>query len=130
MKAQDYLDAIKLKLTISPSIREIAVVQERGLEDRGFFRARLRLVNDDFVEVTEFFVIDLEQVQTVDYRYQWMDSGKQRLRKRWDNAGHHPDLPNFPHHVHVGDEDTAEPGHAMGIVAFIDILERALGETA
>jgi hypothetical protein len=129
MKAQAYLDAIKLKLTTSPIIKEAHVVQERSLEDRGFFRARLRLANDDFVEIAEFFVIDLGQVQTVEYRYQWMDSDKQHPRKRWDNAGHYPNLPNFPHHVHNGDEDTIRPGHPMGIVAFIDVLEHAVGET-
>ena len=127
MKAQDYLDAIKLKLTTSPIIKEAHVVQERSLEDRGFFRARLRLVNDDFVEITEFFVIHQGQVQTVEYRYQWMDSDKQRLRKRWDNASHYPNLPNFPHHVHIGDEDRVESGQPMGSVALIDVLEHAIG---
>ncbi len=130
MKVQAYLDAIKLKLATSPSIKEAHVVQERGLEDRGFFRARLHLVNADFVEVAEFFVIALGEIQTVEYRYQWMDPSRQRLRKRWDNAGHYPDLPNFPHHVHIGDTDTVEPGHPMGVVAFIDVLERTIGETA
>ncbi len=129
MKAQDYLDAIKLKLATSPIVREADVVQERSLEDRGFFRARLRLVNDDFVEVAEFFVIDQGQVETVEYRYQWMDSDQRRLRKRWDNAGHYPGLPNFPHHVHIEEENTVEPGQPMGIAAFIDALERALGGT-
>ncbi len=127
MKAQAYLDAIKLKLTISPIIKEADVVQERSLGDRGFFRARLRLVNADFVEVAEFFVIDQGQVQTVEYRYQWMDPSKKHLRRRWDNAVHYPELPGFPHHVHIGDEKRVEPGSLMGIVDLIDVLEHAMG---
>jgi hypothetical protein len=35
------------------------------------------------------------------YRYQWMDTPQQVLRKRWDNMEHFPDLPNFSHQVRV-----------------------------
>jgi hypothetical protein len=130
VKAQTYLDAILLKLTTSLIIKSVEVVQERSLEDRGFVRVRLRLVNDDFVEVAEFFVIAQGQVQTVEYRYQWMDPDQKHLRKRWDNARHYPDLPNFPHHVHVEDENTVEPGHPMGIVELIEVLEHTIGKSA
>ncbi|NIA12024.1 MAG: hypothetical protein GWP10_20460 [Nitrospiraceae bacterium] len=35
-----------------------------------------------------------------DYSYHWQKGDK--LIKRWDNAPHHKELPNFPHHVHEG----------------------------
>ena len=34
------------------------------------------------------------------YRYQYIRTGKAIFR--YDNAPHHPNLPNFPHHKHVG----------------------------
>ncbi len=37
-----------------------------------------------------------------EYSYHWQIKGK--LVKRWDNAPHHKDLPNFPHHVHEGNQ--------------------------
>lgn len=126
MDIQAYLAAIKLKLVISPIVSEAEVMQERSLEDRGFFRARLRLTNADFVEVAEFFIMEQAQVRTVEYRYQWMDSSKQVLRKRWDNAAHYPGLPGFPHHMHVGSENRVEPGSPLGIVELVDILEQEI----
>ncbi len=126
MDVQSYFDTIKFKLATSPVIKKIHVVQEQGLENAGFFRARLDLENGDFVEVAEFFMIAQGQSQTIEYRYQWMNSSKQRLRKRWDNAAHHPGLPNFPHHVHIGDDKRVEPGNSMSIISLINMLENEI----
>jgi len=35
-----------------------------------------------------------------EYSYHWQKDGK--MIRRWDNAPHHKDLSNFPHHVHDG----------------------------
>ena len=58
------------------------------------------------------------------YRYQWMDETQSVLRKRWDNVEHFPELPNFPHHVHVGEEEHVEPGQAMSIMELIAFVEQ------
>jgi len=130
MDAQDYLDTIKLTLTTSDLVREVQIVREQCLENAGFFRARLRLQNDDFLEVSEYFIIDSETIRTVQYRYQWMDSGQQNLRKRWDNATHHHEMINFPHHVHVGPGDQVEPGQSISITVLIEMLEREIDALA
>lgn len=122
MDIQRYLDAVKLKLAVSPIVSEAEIVQEQSQEDRGFFRARLRLANTDFVEVAEYFIMVDDQVRTAEYRYQWMDSSQQLLRKRLDNAAHYPELANAPHHVHVGNENKVEPGMPLGVIEFIDML--------
>lgn len=126
MGAQEYLDAIKLALATSELVTEAHILQERVLENTGFFRARLRLRNDDFLEISEYFNINRGTVQTVQYRYQWMDSNRRNLRKRWDNAPHHPELTNFPHHVHIGNDTQVEPGQLMGIIVFIEMLEHEI----
>ncbi|OIO90253.1 MAG: hypothetical protein AUK03_13345 [Anaerolineae bacterium CG2_30_64_16] len=123
MDAAAYLETIKLTLASSPVVRSVVIMQERSLPDQGFFRARLTLQNDDFVEVTEYFVVERGRVRTVEYRYQWMDATQQMLRKRWDNAEHHRSTPSFPHHVHVGDEDRVEPGRVLGIMELIGVIE-------
>jgi len=124
MNAQEHLDAIKLALATSDLTKEVQIVREYSLEDAGFFRARLRLRNDDYLEVSEYFTIVSEAVNIVQYRYQWMDSGKQNLRKRWDNARHHPELANYPHHVHVGAADQVEPGQQMSVIELIEMIGR------
>jgi len=119
----DYLDNIKTKILISPAVKSLAIITERVLADRDYFCARLTLANDDFLEVSEYFVVVSEKCSTIEYRYQWMDGSRQRLIKRWDNAEHFPKLPNFPHHIHVGSETEVIPGICLSIMALIDLLE-------
>jgi hypothetical protein len=60
------------------------------------------------------------------YRYQYIRAGEAVLR--YDNAPHHPDLPGFPHHKHVGKErlSAAEPTLSQ----VLDEVASLLGEKA
>ena len=126
MDPREYLAEIKAKLVVSSAVSSIAVVEERALPDRGYFRARLMLSNGDLLEVAEYFVVEEERCVTKCYRYQWMNESQQVLRKRWDNVEHFPDLPNFPHHIHVGEESRVEPGRSLSIVELVDVIEQEL----
>jgi hypothetical protein len=123
MDLDQYIGAVKSKLNASPIIASIEIVDERVVLNRGYFRARLILINTDFLEIAESFRIQNDQHITLDYRYQWMDISKQILRKRWDSVKHFPNLSNFPHHVHIGSESNVEPGQSWNIVEFIGFME-------
>jgi len=127
MDLEQYITAVKAKLADSPIIAAIEIVDERILLNRGYFRARLTLTNSDFLEIAESFTFQDDQLITLDYRYQWMDAAKQALRKRWDSVKHFPDLPDFPHHVHIGSESNVEPGSSRNILEFIGFMEFELG---
>jgi Family of unknown function (DUF6516) len=129
MAPQDYLTEIKAKLITGSIIISITVVEEYALPDRGYFRARLGLSNDDFLEVAQYFVLEDGMCVTRRYRYQWMDQSQQVLRKRWDNVEHYPHLPNFPYHIHVGEESIVEPGQLVSIIELLDILEQELSSS-
>ncbi len=120
---RDCLEDIKTKIVMSVVVKSMTIVAERALADRGYFRARMWLINDDFLEVSEYFIVEPDGCSTVEYRYQWMDNSKQRLIKRWDNAEHFPDLTNFPHHIHVGSDTNVIPGTVVSIIELIDLLE-------
>ncbi len=126
MLPQSYLLEIKARLVTSPNVVTIEILEEYALSDRGYFRAHLTLSNNDFLEVAEYFVVEQQRRVTKRYRYQWMDGPKQILKKRWDNAPHFPKLPNFPHHVHVGDESQVEPSHSLSILELIQIIEQEI----
>lgn len=126
MKAKDCLEKIKARLILSGVVRSIAIVTERALDNRGYFRARMGLANGDFLEVSEYFLAGPNGCATIEYRHQWMDSAKTRLIRRWDNARHFPELANFPHHIHVASETNAVPGTVMSIIELIDFLEAEL----
>jgi hypothetical protein len=127
MNLYQYIAVVKEKLTGSPIIAFIEIVDERILLNRGYIRIRLTLTNTDFVEIAESFTIQDDRLITLDYRYQWMDASKQILKKRWDSVKHFPGLPNFPHHVHIGSECNVEPGLSRNILEFIDFMESELG---
>lgn len=126
MIIEDYLTIIKVKLLTSPAIQSFVIVKERIILNQGYFRARLTLTNGDFCEIVEFFTVQNQTCVTESYRYQWMDATKQQLRKRWDNVEHFPDLPNFPHHVHILEETHVHPSQSRNIIEIIDYLEEAL----
>lgn len=123
MDAQQYLTEIKFRLIASPIVETFSIVEERDLADRGYFRTRITLANADFLEIAEYFVIISGQPQPERYRYQWMDSTRQILRRRWDNVPHFPDLPNFPHHVHIDAENNVQTSMARGTTEFLTFLQ-------
>jgi Family of unknown function (DUF6516) len=123
MDLEEYIAQVKARLNESAIVVYLEVVDARILLNRGYFRARLSLSNGDFLEVAESFALQDNRRVTLDYRYQWMDGAKQTLRKRWDSVKHFPDLPNFPHHVHVGDEANVEAGICLSILEFVDLME-------
>ena len=54
------------------------------------------------LEFAEAVIIERYRPVRLAYRYQYIRAGETVFR--YDNARHHPGLPNFPHHQHVGNE--------------------------
>lgn len=121
-----YLSQIELALVGSPVIAEYYVVRSWANTDDGYLRLRATLANGDFLEAAEYFVLDRDQILTIDYHHQWMDGHKQVLRRRWDSAPDHPELDNFPHHIHLGSETRVIPGHPLSLIELLNILEDEL----
>ncbi len=120
---EQYLEEIKTKLLLSRIVASLSISSERTFLNRGYFRARLRLSNGDFLEVSEYFILQAGQCVTQEYRYQWMDASQKQLIKRWDNAEHFPGLPHFPHHSHIGSETNVVPGTCLSIIQLLSLIE-------
>ena len=65
-----YLEDVKARLAASACIARIDVIAERLIQERGYFRVRLVLVNGDFLELSEYFLIRQDKPETLEYRYQ------------------------------------------------------------
>lgn len=129
MDPESYLMELKVRLAVSNFIQSIEIVDERiVLSNRGYFRARIILANGDFLEVSEYFLCEEEKCFPKTSRYQWMDGWMDReqkqLIKRWDNAEHFPDLPGFPHHIHLGPGDLVKPSESLSILGLLDMIEK------
>ncbi len=118
----EYVLQLETQLALSPIVISFTIVEEKVWPDRGYIRIRMTLSNKDFLQVAEYFVVQDDKCVPHRYRYQWMDGERQELRKRWDNVEHHPDLPNFPHHVHIGEDKRVEPSERLNIVQLLDVL--------
>lgn len=126
MTAQFYLNQIKSELITNSIVLSFSIVEEQDMEERGYLRARLTLINGDFLEVAEYFMITNNICKTVRYRYQWMDQSQKILRRRWDNVPHFPKLPNFPHHTHIDSEENVHPSECLNILQLLLLLESEL----
>lgn len=76
------------------------------------------------LEFTEKIAVESSRVKKQSYRYQYVQDGKTIFR--YDNADHHPNLPNYPHHKHVGRKilSAIEPSLSQVLDEIHDLLNQ------
>lgn len=126
MTTDEYVAAIHLALVESSVVTSYTVVRQRVTSQSGHVRIRINLVNNDFLESSEFFKLTSAGIEVADYRHQWMDGDHTVLRKRWDSAPHYPNLENAPHHYHDGSEEAVRPGQPMSIQEVLTVIAREI----
>jgi hypothetical protein len=73
-------------------------------------------VEDEYLKIVIYFADgsnlrvteEWEEGILVKYSYYWLTPDN-RLKIGWDNAPHHVQLENFPHHKHVGQQTNRQP---------------------
>jgi len=119
--AGDYLSHLKALIALNPQVVHWRVVREEAQGNMGLFRYRLTLRSGGLLEMFERFQVVEGRLHVAKYSFHWQDADG-RLRKRWDNAAHHPEVPTHPHHVHDGAEAEVlphEPISAEGVLAIL-----------
>jgi hypothetical protein len=76
------------------------------------------LVDDSRLEIRDYLFIDNKRT----YAYQWMESDN-RLRMRWDNAPHWPEISTTPHHCHIPGEDAPRSSTVTNLEALMLFLQ-------
>lgn len=123
-----YLRILNAALASYQWVRSVRVLRCDVLETEHLqiltYRFRVILNDDSVLELMERVLAsrDAPDPETTTYRFHWQDRNGTLIR-RWDCAPHFPRLPGFPHHIHVGHEDTVLPGSSMnglGVLAEID----------
>ena len=119
--AADHLAYLKALIVAHPRVVHWTVVREEAQGDLGLFRYRLSLLGGDLLELFERFQVAEEAVRVTSYSLHWQDADG-RLRKRWDNAAHHPEVATHPHHVHDGAEERVLAHGPMSAEAVLAII--------
>jgi len=124
MNPIDYVESVKARLSTDSIVIRFDVIREFANLGEGFIRVRAILTNGDILDSSEF-VRQSDTLEIISYRYQWLDKDKKHIR-RWDNALHYPNLENFPHHIHTG-ENEVTPGTPTDIFAILDEIAKIIG---
>ncbi len=106
--ADDYLAHIKALIALNRQVIHWTVLREEVQGDVGLFRYRLMLRDGALLDMFERFQVAGERLLVTKYSFHWQSAGGV-LRKRWDNAAHHPEMPTHPHHVHDGADANVLP---------------------
>ncbi len=72
-------------------------------KQRGSIKGRLRFYDGSLLEFYEFVRGRDEQIVKSRYGYHYQNSADE-LIFRYDNVYHHPHVPTYPHHKHVGNK--------------------------
>jgi hypothetical protein len=89
-----YLDDVDGAFLLSPVVRSVQVREREERLQEGFIRLRATLSNGDLLEAFEFVVATSNALQTRTYRIHWQH-GDGQLKRRWDNAPHHKEVPTL-----------------------------------
>jgi len=119
--AADYLHHVKAIILGSPHVMNIEIVREEALDELGLFRFRLKLSDSSLLELFERFLVKGGNVQVLKYSFHWQTVDGQ-LRRRWDNAAHHPEILTHPYHIHEGSEKNVLPGETMSTEKVVSLI--------
>ncbi|GMV32434.1 hypothetical protein FBQ83_07385 [Chloroflexi bacterium CFX5] len=125
MSPEDYLASIINRISESDFIANSQTLREYSNPNRAHLRMRLTFTNNTYLEFYEYIEhSDDERIYVKSYSYHWADQNN-RLIRRWDNARHFPNMDNFPHHIHLT-EDEVIPGKPVNIFNVLDEIEKII----
>ena len=125
MKIAEYFETIKDHLFIVSFVADFKISKQVDRSKNGHFRARVTFTDNNQLEFSEFVEQNADdEIQVVTYSYHWSDENDSLIR-RWDNTPHFPKIKNFPHHIHVKEDDVIS-GKPIDIFGVLDEIEKTL----
>jgi len=118
---------IKAVILGSPHVVNIEIVREEVLDKLGLFRFRIKFIDGSFLEIFERFSVQEGSVEVSKYSFHWQSNDGQ-LRRRWDNAAHHPEISTYPYHIHEGSERNVILGEAINAEKVLSLIAEEIGD--
>ncbi len=101
------------------SIEEVSYATKKGIEE---YKAKLLLKDGTSLRIAEKWV----DKRLDKYSYYWLDEENRRIIG-WNNAPHHYDLENFPHHKHLKREEVL-PSYETDLESVLEAIDRGMQE--
>lgn len=127
MTIHEYLEENILLLSVSPIVDNFRLITKRDMEVDGYLRIRANLIDESFLEVSIYCRINEDIIQLIDYRFHWQDKDG-KLKVRWDNARHHPELKTFPHHMHMREDGNVKDSTRIDLWEVLRVMESEVKE--
>ncbi len=120
MSPAERLLLVKERLLSDPLVVRFKIRRERITDGSGYLRARVELLDESWLEFSEYFErLPDNSIHVLTYSYHW-EHADGSMRMRWDNTPHYPTLSGFPDHVHDGLTGEVQPGVSSDIFAVLD----------
>lgn len=125
----DYFASLRRSIQQNPAIGfvEDPVIAQALDEYRGLFRARVFFWDGSHLTIDEVIDTGSGYPEILRYSYTYVRGGEHVFR--YDNAPHYPDLETFPHHKHVGPDETVEASEPPTLNQIFREIEHILTET-
>ena len=122
---RQHFDAAEARLVQSPVVVSYQILRREIATSDGKLRVKVALTDGGSAELFEYVTESGERISLSKYSFHWQDA-QGRLRRRWDNAPHYPNLPNAPHHVHSENDSVREVTDIPDLFFVVREIEKAL----
>lgn len=92
--------------------------------DTGFLRGQVYFLDGSILHFREFVAVE-QKIERYKYAYHYQ-SPDGSLIFRYDRTPHFPQLPNFPHHKHIGEETNVIPADGPDLFAILEEIRQIL----
>jgi len=119
---KDYFSEIQNLLRRSAFIENVDVKYEAKSKTVGLIYGNIGMVDGSTLQFLELIDRKDNEIIRPKYRFHFMDSGDKMIF-RYDNAPHHPEVPTYPHHKHIRDEEKPKQSKEIGLRDVLSNIE-------
>ncbi len=108
----------------SEIVSSYTILKDSFIDDRYTFEIKIEFIDKSKLENREVFLFIDDAVKRR-YKFHWMNSDNS-LILRWDNAPHHPQIKNFPFHLHREKEEAIEESSEMTLSSVLTFIKKII----
>jgi hypothetical protein len=126
MNIFDYFESLRRSIQQNRSVVSVEepLTAQAFDQYRGLFRVRVSFWNDSYLTIDEVVDTVAGYPEILRYSYTYIKENKHIFR--YDNAPHYPDLPTFPHHKHIGPNETPQASEKPALSQVFKEIEQFL----
>ena len=122
MSIEAYLQSLLTTIAAAPNVYSSDVALDQRGPQAGLIRGDVYFADGSLLHFRELVDLETEPIRLMySYHYQRADSS---LVFRYDDTPHYPELPNFPHHKHAGQEQNVIASTPPNLPAVLEEIGR------